>query len=400
MKVLFCDPLNTQNWLYVCAKHLRQTGIDAHTILGLDSIVPEDSLPSWHDEDVSASDWVHPLRLPHFAPYKNPIAYLTRLKTLIDFANGFDVIVCSGYAPMWIRWTRKPFIFYSYGSDLDQLAVQGWSGTDDGPFSLGQRMLHFLIKHHLTGSLRKAKATVLMPHQIETAKLVGLKNLHCFPHNIDTQLFKPMGHQQRRQEKQKVYSKFECDFILFHPPRQSWLNRPFTDCKGNDKVFRAFAEFVRVYKGRAKLLVMRKGWDVDSSINLIHELGISEHVVWLDPVPGPEMCRLYNIADIVLDQFVVGVIALVPVEAMSCGTPVVSYVAPIVKDAQYPEIPPIINAHDDDEILKNIHRLAEDEDLRNDIGRRGREWIEAYCDPEVTGTRWIELFQQVTGNGK
>lgn len=387
MRVLFCDPLNTQNNFYIYAKYLRQYGMDAEVVMGK-SIVPQDSLPNWHDSETY--DWIHYFDLPYFVPFKNPVKYLIQTKRLIDFARQFDLIVCSGLAPIWMRWTSKPFIFFSYGADLDQVALKGWSGIPTQRITFFQRIVYFILKHHLVGSLRKAKATVLAPHQIPTAEKVGLKNLVFLPHIIDIDTFKSL--EDREQERQRLRKDLNCDFIVFHPPRQAWLDRTVTDCKGNDKVFRAFRRFTQIYKGRSKLIVINKGWDVEASKQLIKELGITDSVYWSGSLPKKVMCRLYNASDVVLDQFVVGVLALVAIEAMACGTLAMTYVSQATEDNLYPIMPPIINVHSEDEILHNLCVLSRDVELRNSLGKQGRKWVEAYCSPEKAVPKHIDFL--------
>ena len=388
MKVLFCDPLNTQNNFYIYAKYLRQYGVDAEVVMD-SQFVPQDSLPNWHDSE--SYEWIHYFDLPYFVPLKNPVKYLVQSKKLIDFAKGFDLIVCSGLAPIWMRWTGKPFIFFSYGADLDQVALKGWSGIPTQEITAWQRVIYFVLKHHLVGSLRKAKATVLAPHQVVTAEKVRLKNLYFLPHIIDTKVFKPLAN--REQERSKLRQNLNCDLILFHPPRQTWVDRTVTDCKGNDKVFRAFAEFIQIYSKRAKLLVVNKGWDVEHSKSLIKELEIEDKVVWLDPIPKSEMVRLYNAADIVFDQFVVGVLALVAIEAMACGTPAMTYVTEAT-DGLYPNRPPIINAHHESDIVRRLCALADSAEYRGRRGIEGRKWVEDNCSPGVSVPQHIEFLMR------
>ena len=401
MRVLFCDPLNTQNNFYIFAKYLRQKGIDASLVIDSGGSIPEGNLPEWHDVFLKAQKsprWLHRLKFPFVLPYLHPLEYLRRWISLVDLAKKHDLVVCSGITPIWIHWARKPFIFVSYGSDLDQEATQGWSGIPRRSITLYQKIVHFVAKRQLVWSLRKASAVMLSPYQIETAHCLGLSNLRFLPHMIDTELFSPMDYQQRQCEKEKMRKELGCDLILFHPPRQVWVDRLITDCKGNDKVFRAFAKFVGVSKKRVKLVVVEKGWDVEESKNLVNKLGISEHVVWMEPMPKPKMCRFYNMADIVLDQFVVGVFALVSVEAMACGTPVLTYVAQAPDGMFYSEMPPIVNVHRERDIYRKMCLLAEKRDMRDKLGREGQQWVEKYCQPDVAVQKYVELFKGVLGH--
>lgn len=361
MKVLFCDPLLTQNLFYTYSKYLRQFGVESTVIME------------------GEEEWCHSMELPYFEPYRNPVKYIRLFKQLLDYAKGFDVIVCSGLAPMWFRWSSKPFIFLVYGSDLDEMAVKGWSGNPRQKFSIFMKMVHLLIKWHLVGSLRKAKVTVLAHYHRLLAKKIGLKRLHFLPQILDTDMFKPVE-----------VPKHE-GLILFHPVRHSWVDHSIADCKGNDRLLRAFARFSETYK--ARLILVDKGWDVEASKNLIKELGIT--VEWITPMPKSELVKFYRSVDIVLDQFILGVLSLVPIEAMACGVPVISYIKPS-KEGFYAEASPVVSAHSEDDIYKWLCVLAEDKELRDKIGKEGVEWVNKFCRPDASVPKYIELFSSIT----
>jgi glycosyltransferase involved in cell wall biosynthesis len=390
MKVLFCDPLNTQNNFYIYAKYLRQYGVDAEVVMD-SKVVPKDARPDWHDSETY--DWLHYFDLPYFVPFKNPIKYLNQMDYLIDFAKEFDLIVCSGLAPMWMRWTGKPFVFFSYGSDLDQLPIYGWSGKTGQHFSITEKIVHFIIKYVHLNSIRRAKSSVIAPYQMATAKKLGLKNICYLPHIIDINVFKLSIN--REQQSHRLHEILNCDLILFHPPRQAWVDRSQADCKGNDKVFRAFAEFIQIYNGKAKLLVINKGWDVEASKALIKELDIEDKVVWLYPMPKADMVMLYNSVDIVLDQFVVGVLALVAIEAMACGTSAMTWITEAT-DGLYPERPPIINAHHESDIVRRLCALADSKEYRERRGEEGRKWVKENCSPVVSVPKHIEFLKSIS----
>ncbi len=402
MRVLLCDPLNTQNNLYVLAKRLRRSGIDASLAIAEGSVIPQEHLPEWHDASVgyprNSPAWLHRLNMPLVMPFLHPIEYLTRWMALVKLTRKYDLIVCSGYAPIWIHWARKPFIFVSYGSDLDQEAVRGWSGNPRKDFTWWQKLLHRVVKSQMVLSLKKAKATVVSPYQIGTAQRLGLKNLHFLPHIIDTELFCPMDMAERQAEKERIRQSLGCEFLLFHPSRQVWTDSTITDCKGNDRVFRVFAAFLKSYPKRAKLLVVEKGWDVEASKNLIDRLGIVDHVLWMKPMPKVEMCYLYNVADVVLDQFSIGVLTLVSVEAMACGAPVMTYVAPAPDGMFYPEMPPVNNEKRESYLCRDLLVLANNETARGQLGRDGRTWAEKYCLPDKVIPKYIELLEKIGGS--
>lgn len=402
MKVLFCDPLNTQNLFYTYTKYMREKGVDARLLTGPRSVVPREHRPDWNSttapvsDDTNYPEWVvKDVEMPYFLPFRHPVSYLTKMKKIADLANTFDIIACAGLAPMWICWSKRPFIFWSFGADIDQMATQGWSGDPNQKFSAKDRIVQRIIREYLVRSIRKAKITAISPHQMGTATRLGLTKPTFLPVLVDTELFKPMDSQLKQQEKLKARDDLGCDLIMFHPPRQSWVDTSSTDCKGNDKVYRAFARFVRNWPRRTKLVVMNKGWDLEKSKSLVEELGIKDNVVWLNPVSKTEMCKMYNTVDIVLDQFVIGMLALVALEPLACETPSISYVPKHPDGFFYPEMPPVVSAKEEDDIYKSMMILANDPSLRERLGKQGKEWIEKYCSPSKATDKFIRMFEQV-----
>lgn len=386
MRVLLFDPLNTQNNFYVLAKYLRRAGVSASLLIDLGNWIPEEHSPRWHEN--KNLGFVY--RLDFSQLVRNPAGFLKVWSEMKRLADGFDLIVCSGLAPILAARMRKPFLFISQGSDLDQEAVQGWSGIPRNHFTIANRLEFLLRKNLIVWSIRRARATVLSPYQIPLAERLGLKNLRSMPHIIDPDVLKPMPEEQRCVERGKLRKDLDCDLVLFHPSRQVWLDPSLADCKGNDKVFIAFARFVSHHK-RAKLIVVNKGWDADKSRQLVNELGIRDNVVWLNPMVKLDMDWYYNTADIVLDQFTVGVLALVAVEAMACGTPVISYVT----KACYDERPPVVSAHSTYDIYANLVELAGNTARREMIGERGVDWVRRSCHPGVAIKKYISLFHEV-----
>jgi glycosyltransferase involved in cell wall biosynthesis len=65
--------------------------------------------------------------------------------------------------------------------------------------------------------------------------------------------------------------------LLFSPSRQHWFE------KGNDKMIKAFARFVKVFPN-SKLVMVDWSTDAQKSKDLVNSLNISEKVNWIKPV--------------------------------------------------------------------------------------------------------------------
>ncbi len=392
------DLFNIQNYFYLLTKFLRKKGVEADMLLASNMELADH--PSWHDSSIKDSSdlpsWIKWREFPLHL-FENPLKYLRKELEVIKFIKNYDLIVCSGLAPIWIQWTNVPFIFISLGSDLDQIPFYGWSGNSKDFIDLGGKgkIKCLLMKHLMRRGIKRAKIVILSPYQIRTAERLGLKRLGFLPHVLDTELFRPMEDEQKKEEREGLKEELKCDLVLFQSTRQVWTDKNISDRKGNDKLFRAFAKFIKTTNKKVKLITIEKGWNVEESKRLIDELGIADYVVWEKPMDRIKLVWYYNVADICFDQFGAGILALSAIEPMACGIPVFSYVEPAPDGFFYPEMPPVINVRTEEEIFDHLCELAKDEGKRDEIGRNSLEWIKKYCSWEKAIERHLVLYQEV-----
>ena len=105
------------------------------------------------------------------------------------------------------------------------------------------------------------------------------------------------------------------------------------------------------------------------------------------------MIQYYNIADIVLDQFVLGSWGTSTPEAMSCGKPVLMFYKKEFILRAFGEEPPILNSFSEEDIFSNLMKLAKDMDFRKEIGRKSRDWIIKTHSPKVVAKKHLEILQ-------
>jgi len=131
-------------------------------------------------------------------------------------------------------------------------------------------------------------------------------------------------------------------------------------------------------------------------INVIEELkkeGYKVELILLEKIPNKEAKKYYESADIVAEQFIIGWYGYFAVECMALGKPVVSY----IRKKEY--LPkgincPIVNANPDNlkEVLVN---LIKDPFLRQELGKKGREYVEKVYSLERVGERWDKLYRKL-----
>jgi glycosyltransferase involved in cell wall biosynthesis len=128
---------------------------------------------------------------------------------------------------------------------------------------------------------------------------------------------------------------------------------------------------------------------------LRHE-GVAFELRLVEGLDHGEVRRLYEEADIVVDQLLAGWYGGLAVEAMALGKPVVAYIREsdlrFVPDAMRQELP-VINA-DPATVYPVLRRLlsASRGELA-EIGRRGRAYVERWHDPKTIAAGLIRDYQ-------
>jgi len=119
-----------------------------------------------------------------------------------------------------------------------------------------------------------------------------------------------------------------------------------------------------------------------------HELQLVEFL------PRDEALETYAQADVLVDQLRLGWYGAVAVEAMARGVPVVAY----LNDDDLARIPPAMR---EDLPIQNatpeslpsvLARLLEDDGLRQDLGRRGQQFVRRWHHPVRVARRMMQLY--------
>ncbi len=118
------------------------------------------------------------------------------------------------------------------------------------------------------------------------------------------------------------------------------------------------------------VIVGKKGWTYKEIFEAVERLGISGDVIFTGYVPDEELVLFYNAADLfVYPSFYEG-FGLPPLEAMSCGTPVItsntSSLPEVVGDAGI-----MIDPHDVEGLASAMEKVLHDEALRERMSKDG-----------------------------
>lgn len=269
--------------------------------------------------------------------------------------------------PIFAYASRRPFIAQVMGSDLAELAfTKSLRGT--------------LLRR----AYKKAKLIIFSsPKDPSLFSKLKIKNIIFLPLIWDLSFFRPIKVQD---------NEFADKFIVFHPASHIW------DVKGNDKLIRGFSYFVK-NNPNSILIVINHGVDVGKSHELVKSLGIENKVRFINALNSTELLRLYNLSDVIADQFIYHGIGGIGMEAFCCEKPLLVSCHQSAYNNLIPESPPAVNATTSSEVCEQLEYLK-DRIVRQDVGKRGRQWMEKYLAPEIISRKSRIIYESVINDKK
>jgi glycosyltransferase involved in cell wall biosynthesis len=116
----------------------------------------------------------------------------------------------------------------------------------------------------------------------------------------------------------------------------------------------------------------KKGWKYKSIFETIDKLNLQKDVIFTGYVPDEDLPALYNAADLFVYPSLYEGFGLPPLEAMQCGTPVItsntSSLPEVVGDAGI-----MVNPYDVDELANKMYEVLTNDGLREELSKKGLE---------------------------
>jgi len=199
----------------------------------------------------------------------------------------------------------------------------------------------------------------------------------------------------------------ELDNVMVIPNPASFFPEQVSDCrnkqviavgryveqKGFDRLIPAWRKVVDKHPDWV-LKIYGEGWMRQQLQDMVEELGLSGSCMLEKPVS--DIVAKYRESSIfVLSSRFEGM-ALVIVEAMGCGLPIVSFACHCgPRDVISEEVDGLLVPEGDiDGLAEAMNRLIEDEELRIEMGKNARAKAEKY-DIGSIGKLWVNLFESV-----
>jgi len=301
---------------------------------------------------------------PEWISFYDKISPLWKFDIIKKMRNKkYDIIQAYVELPIFAYLARKPFIVYTQGSDLRELAfsnsIRGWL---------------------LRRAYRKSKLVMLgQPDHLPLTKKLKLKNVIFLP--------APWIPKQKLIKKNKNHSN---SFVIFHPSSLNWR------LKGNDILIRGFAKFIKNNRDSLLLLVAR-GPDLNKTKELIKSLDIESNIKFLNTLSQDEMSNYYSQSDVVADQFIIGSMGGISLEAMYAGKPLLTFINEELHEKLYPKSPPILIASNSEGVTSQLEKL-QDKELRLNLGKEGRKWVLENHSPELISRKLLIIYESILNN--
>ncbi|UXM85418.1 glycosyltransferase family 4 protein [Methanococcus aeolicus] len=174
--------------------------------------------------------------------------------------------------------------------------------------------------------------------------------------------YKPLNEKEIDKIKQKYNLNYP--FILYVGTLEPRKNIP--------TLLKAFYKLKK--RGIIHKLVItgKKGWKYKSIFETIEKLNLQKDVIFTGYVPDEDLPALYNAADLFVYPSIYEGFGLPPLEAMQCGTPVItsntSSLPEVVGDAGI-----MVNPYDVDELANKMYEVLTNDGLREELSKKGIE---------------------------
>ncbi|WBL46734.1 glycosyltransferase family 1 protein [Clostridium estertheticum] len=137
----------------------------------------------------------------------------------------------------------------------------------------------------------------------------------------------------------------------------------------------------------------------DSVLKVIEELKdkYSFNFKLVQGMSHSEARKIYEEADIIIDQLRIGSYGLLAIEAMAMGKTVITFISDPMKD-KYPKQLPIISANPDT-LKDTLEYLIINKDMLEKVGEDGRTFVERYHDSNLIAKNLLKLYKPLIITG-
>lgn len=220
----------------------------------------------------------------------------------------------------------------------------------------------------------------------DSIKMLGVpENKITVIYEAANPIYRPLPKDQAKQQTKEIF-QLDQDFILFVSTIEPRKNLP--------GLLQAYRRLRDDYK-REELLVLvgGNGWLWEEVYETVDRLNLKQHVLFLGHVNSEDLVYLYNSARLFVHPAFYEGFGLPPLEAMSCGVPVI-----VSNTSAFPEVVAdagvMINPHDIDGLTVAMWRVLTEKELRQNMIYKGLKRAKLFSW-ERAARETLEVYHQV-----
>jgi glycosyltransferase involved in cell wall biosynthesis len=393
---------NTCNNHYLLAKGLRGLGIDAHLFYNVG--LHFQTHPVADDPSFAANppEWLH----PYCDADVGPRAFWQPRPLLQQAIADCDLIHAEDVGLVWAAQSDKPYVWDPYGYDLNFYGFfphwqPGWHAAHP------DRILAALAYRQAIAGARAINQGIWYQPLAHGFSLIDrLTSPGTFRHDIalavDTEYFSPGDGPNLATLLQQAGSNTKPKGLtIFHPVRVMFTESSYVN-KANDRLIRAIGALNAAGHDVTLILIERGGRCEIEARRIIDDLNITNRVAWIPAMPKHALRDWYRAADLGADEFIGGAMGSVAFESMACGTPLLTYLRTEGTQPTFwppslcmPELPPLLNASSDAEIVAALLPLIHDRTRLQELRRQSREWSEKNSSCNAIARKWLDIYSDV-----
>jgi glycosyltransferase involved in cell wall biosynthesis len=155
----------------------------------------------------------------------------------------------------------------------------------------------------------------------------------------------------------------------------------------------AYARLAQQEEPPMLVVVGRFGWMVEDVLRQVEALQLQDRVLFTGYIPDQDLPLVYNLAQTLLYPSRYEGYGFPPLEAMACGTPVITTAVSAMRD-QVGDAGLLIPPQDEQALFEAMRRLSRDPSLRRALAVQGQQQAEKYTWNQ-TALKTLQVYQRV-----